>query len=269
MTERNEGIIRQSPTEHPSLPFDRVADRYDDSRGGSLRGAEVAAQVLPWLAPGGVLEVGVGSGIVAAALRARGVRVHGVDLSAEMLRRAVERLGPTVARADARALPVASAAVDNVLFVAALHAIRDVSGAVAEAARVLRPGGRLVAVHGIPTHEPDPDDADLDEAMAPLAPLRNARPDTAAAVDGAAASAGLDPVGTGVVGPARLTQSPNDVAGGLAGRLWSYLWELDERTWQALVEPTIARLRALPAPERPRGYRVSVRLAAFAAPVPR
>ena len=95
---------------------------------------------------------------MAVALRARGVPVHGVDLSTEMLRRAVHRLGPAVARADALALPVASGSVDNVLFVAALHAIGDVPGAAAEAVRVLRPGGRLVAVHGVPLRVPADDD---------------------------------------------------------------------------------------------------------------
>src|SRR6266511_2558710 len=172
-----------------SVCFDQVADMYDASRGGVERGARIAADVVPWLVPGRVLEVGVGTGIVAAALRARGRQVHGVDLSAAMLRRALDRLGPTVVQADALALPVASAALDNVLFVAALHVIGDVAGAVAEAARVLRPGGRLVAVYGVPKREPADDD--IGEVLAPLALLRGARPDTPAAILAAALPVGL------------------------------------------------------------------------------
>src|SRR5919107_323774 len=146
-----------------SLNFDRVADQYDESRGG-------------------------------AALRARGVPVHGVDLSTAMLRRAVDRIGPAVVRADALALPVKSGSVDNVLFVAALHAIGDVVGAVAEAARVLRPGGRLVAVHGVPLRVPADDD--VMRALVPLTGLRDFRSDTVGALDEAAAVRSLGPVGT-------------------------------------------------------------------------
>ena len=138
-----------------SIDFDRIADRYDESRGGTVRGDRFAADLIPWLVHGLVLEVGVGTGIVAAALRAHGVAVIGLDLSEEMLRQAVARLGFAVVRGDARTLPFASGSVDNVLFVAALHAIGDVRGAVAEAARVLRPGGRLLAAHDAPRREPN------------------------------------------------------------------------------------------------------------------
>jgi SAM-dependent methyltransferase len=245
-----------------SLSFDRVADRYDESRGGPARGEQVAADVVSWLAPGRVLEVGVGTGIVAAALRSRGVSVHGVDLSEAMLRRAVDRLGPTVARADALALPVASGSMDNVLFVAALHAIGDVSGAVAEAARVLRSGGRLLAVHGAPLHAPADDD--LARALVPLTGLRDFRSDTASALDEAAAAAALTPIGTGWVSQDSLAHPPNAVADGIDQRLWSYLWAVDEPTWESVVAPVVAALRALPEPDRPRPYAVSARLAVFA-----
>src|SRR5581483_7849176 len=169
------------------------------------------------------------------ALRARGVPVLGVDLSAAMLHRAFDRLGPVVARADATALPIASGAVDNVLFVAALHAIGDVSGAVAEAARVLRPGGRLLAVHGVPLR--DPTDDDVARALAPLAGLRDFRPDTEDALDRAAAAASLEPVGNGWAASTDFAESPNTVADSVEQRLWSYLWHLDEPTWATVVAP--------------------------------
>ncbi|HEY6596686.1 MAG TPA: methyltransferase domain-containing protein, partial [Asanoa sp.] len=71
-----------------SLPFDRVADRYDATRGGEERGRALADAVQPWLAPGRTLEVGVGTGLVAAELRARGFDVYGVDLAPAMVARA-------------------------------------------------------------------------------------------------------------------------------------------------------------------------------------
>jgi SAM-dependent methyltransferase len=251
-------------TLRPSMSFDRVADQYDDTRGGTQRGAHMGADVVPWLAAGRILEVGVGTGVVSAALRDHGLTVHGVDLSAGMLRRAVRRLGSTVARADALALPIASAAVDNVLFVAALHAIGDIPGAFREAARVLRPGGRVVAIHGAPRRESTTDD--VTEALGPLDPMRDARPDTREALDAAAAGAGLEPAGGGWKGPVSYAESPNTVADLLANRLWSYLWHLDESTYQAVVVPVMDRLRALPDPDRPRTYLLSYSLTAYTRP---
>ena len=197
-----------------SLNFDRVAEQYDESRGGAARGERIAADVVAWLAPGRVLEVGVGTGIVAVALRARGVPVYGVDLSTAMLRRAVDRLGPVVLRADALALPVTSGSVDNVVFVAALHAIGDVPGAVAEAVRVLKPGGRLVAVHGVPLRVPADDVA---HALVPLAGLRDFRSDTDAVLNEAAAGSlkrWEPPVRRGEPWPRRRTPSPTASNGG-------------------------------------------------------
>jgi ubiquinone/menaquinone biosynthesis C-methylase UbiE len=245
-----------------SLNFDRVADQYDESRGGAVRGERIAADLVSWLAPGAVLEVGVGTGIVAAALRARGVPVYGMDLSAGMLRRAVDRLGRVVVRVDALALPIASGSVDNVLFVAALHAIGDVPGAVAEAARVLRPGGRLIAVHGVPQRVPADDD--VARALVPLTGLRDFRSDTVAALDEAAADWSLEPVATAWVAHASFADTPNAVADSIERRLWSYLWYVNELTWEAVVAPVVAALRALPEPNRPRQYDLSSRLVVFA-----
>lgn len=178
-----------------------------------------------------------------------------------MLRRAVDRLGTAVVRADALALPVASGS-DNVLFVAALHAIGDVPSAVAEAVRVLRPGGRLVAVHGVPLREPEDDD--VAGALVPLAGLRDFRSDTVAALDEAAAAASLEPVGTAWTARVSLAHTPNAVADSIERRLWSYLWYVDELTWQAVVAPVVAALRALPEPNRSRQFDVSSRLVVFA-----
>ncbi|MET7399961.1 class I SAM-dependent methyltransferase [Dactylosporangium sp. NPDC005572] len=247
----------------PSRSFDRIADRYDDSRGGAERGVILAADLQPWLLPGTVLEVGVGTGVVSAALRALGFTVFGADLSAGMLRHARQRLGPSVVQADATALPFTAAAVDNVVFVTSLHAIGDVYGAVAEAARVVRPGGRVIAVHGIPRRLPDDDD--LTAAVAPLNPLRDDRPDSAPALDGAAAAADLRPAGVSWVASTAFAESPNEFAKTIEERLWSYLWSVDDTVWRDVVVPVVARLRALPDPDRPRPYHLSPRLVAYSA----
>src|SRR5687768_8365818 len=115
-----------------SVSFDRIADRYDETRGGDKRGRELSGEVARWLVPGPALEVGVGTGLVAAGLTARGVPVTGVDLSPAMLARARARLGATVAVGDAMALPVASGSVANVYFVWVLHLVGDVPATIAE-----------------------------------------------------------------------------------------------------------------------------------------
>jgi SAM-dependent methyltransferase len=233
-----------------SLAFDRVAEVYDATRGGDERGARTVKDIVPWLVPGLVLEVAVGTGIIAAALRDEGYDVVGVDLSAGMLAHAARRLGPgRIALADALALPLADSTVDNVVVVHALHVIGDVPGALAEAARVLRPGGRLVALHSPWRREP----TDVQDALAALIALRDAQaPDTPAAVDPAAAAAGIRLVTRTASTPARFETSPAAVVDIIERRLWSSLWDMDEETWREVVEPGVARLRALPDPDRPR-----------------
>jgi arsenite methyltransferase len=100
-----------------------------------------------------VLDLGVGPGLLAAAVAARvGARgaVHGVDVSADMLaiaaaREPVPEAGPlTLAQGTVSALPVVDAAFDAAVCTQVYEYVADVRAALAEARRVLRPGGRLV-----------------------------------------------------------------------------------------------------------------------------
>jgi malonyl-CoA O-methyltransferase len=96
------------------------------------------------------LDAGCGTGRYARLLLARGARVVGVDLSDEMLCRA-RASGARLIRADLRALPLRSSSFDIVVSGLALGDVPELGEAVAEMARVLRPGGRLVSsvVHPI------------------------------------------------------------------------------------------------------------------------
>jgi len=247
------------PTE--SVSFDRVAHRYDETRGGAKRGAEMVADLAPWLVPGAILEVGVGTGLISAALADAGRTALGVDISPLMAARARARLGPRVAVGDARALPVHDACVDNVLFVWALHVVGDIPAALAEAGRVIREGGHVIAFHG----GPDAERSDLSDAMAPLNGIRlnRARPDTDVALASAGERAGLTMRHNGWTTAWPIDQSPNQVAEQIASRVWSYLWRLDDDAWQAHAVPALENLRALPEPDRPRRYHQRHRVTVF------
>jgi SAM-dependent methyltransferase len=99
-----------------------------------------------------VLDIGCGPGHLTAACAARGAAVIGVDISAAMVRLAAERHpGIRFEQADAQRLPFDDASMDAVVgnFVI-LHVGRP-ERAVAEAVRVLRPGGSLaLSVWDIP-----------------------------------------------------------------------------------------------------------------------
>lgn len=231
-----------------SVSFDRVADVYDETRGDEARGGRLARDIAEFLAPGPVIEVGVGTGVVALGLRDLGREVVGVDLSLAMLARARARLGHVVAAGDASALPVASGAFANVVFVHLLHLVGDMEAAIADASRVLRPGGRLIAAHGMPETEPN----ELSPVVAPIQRLRGRRVDSAEAVAVAGSRAGLRAVAAGHTTPAVSEEAPRSLADQFERRVFSWMWPIDDAEWLQTVEPVIAALRALPDPGRPR-----------------
>lgn len=120
---------------------------------GFTQGAdpEYREQILPlaaeWLAGyGRVLEVGTGEGQVARVVASLGAEaVVGLDPTRNQIVEAARRGGgPRYARADAAHLAVRSEAFDAVVACLVFEHIDAVDEAVAEVARVLRPGGRFV-----------------------------------------------------------------------------------------------------------------------------
>ena len=109
---------------------------------------------LEGVKPDVVLDLGCGTGQLTQRLGEQfpDSTVVGADLSNGMLERAAERadaddtianLGGFV-RADAQVLPLASGSVDVITCTESFHWYSDQEAAVAELARLLRPGGRLV-----------------------------------------------------------------------------------------------------------------------------
>lgn len=128
--------------ERMAAGYDRQLDRVETFMFGDGR-AWVCGR-----ARGDVLEIAIGTGRN-LAFYAADVRLTGIDLSPAMLELARQR-GAALGRAvdlrlgDAQALPFDDASFDAVVSTLALCTIPDPGRAVAEARRVLRPGGRIV-----------------------------------------------------------------------------------------------------------------------------
>lgn len=91
-----------------------------------------------------VLEVGCGTGLVLARIRAFARTARGVDLSPGMLELAKQR-GLDVVEGSATALPFADGSFDVTCSFKVLAHVPGIETALAEMARVTRPGGRILA----------------------------------------------------------------------------------------------------------------------------
>jgi SAM-dependent methyltransferase len=124
--------------------FDRRASRYEELRPVDANWWEVFDELvrLGELRGSRVLEIGCGTGRLSEALVERELaRVWAVDVSPPMVARA-KSLGVNVRVARAEALPFKSAWFDAAVMRMVLHLV-DRPRALAEAARVVRPGGRV------------------------------------------------------------------------------------------------------------------------------
>lgn len=129
--------------------FDNVAGQWDDMRRqffgeGVRRAAIAAAGVEPGMT---VADVGTGTGFLAEAALDAGARVIGVDLSEGMLQQVSTRFAgrPFEARQSSEAtLPLAPEEADAIVANMFLHHAEDPPATIAELARALKPGGRLV-----------------------------------------------------------------------------------------------------------------------------
>jgi ubiquinone/menaquinone biosynthesis C-methylase UbiE len=246
---------------HSSLSFERIADRYDATRGGEQRGRRTAANLAPLLNPASpVVEVGIGTGIVALALRQLGFTVLGVDLSPAMAQQARRRLGPVVAVGDAAQLPVADAAIQQAVSVWLLHLVADRAVVLAEMARALRPGGRYLVIP-VQVRVPPQDEIErlLFDLRNQLDPTGGWRDDDRQVLD-AAHVAGFTLVDQRHASLGEVPQSPAEIADKIEAKTWSNLWDLTDEQWRTVVAPTVAALRALPDAHVQRRYDMPQRI---------
>jgi SAM-dependent methyltransferase len=107
---------------------------------------DVALAALAASKPERLLEVGCGTGAFAARCAAElGCHVVALDSSPEMVS-AAKALGVEAMVGDVQRLPFADGSFDGAVAAWMLYHVPDVGLAIAELARVVRPGGRLVAI---------------------------------------------------------------------------------------------------------------------------
>jgi SAM-dependent methyltransferase len=142
-------------------------------------GAYVAGDLLPWVLADhqlgdDLLEVGPGPGLTTDILRQHAGRVTAAELDADLAVGLAGRLAGTnvgVVAADATRLPFPAGRFTAVACLTVLHHIPSAGQqdtALAEMARVLRPGGLLVGSDGLDT--PDRRRVHHDDIFVPVGP---------------------------------------------------------------------------------------------------
>ena len=150
-------LLRQDAERVAGVLANRAADQnWADSVAGDMERhyspgrtwEALARTALPLLAPGDVLDIASGDGVLAELLSPHAKRYICIDTSARVVAAAGERLrrfpNVEVREGDMHALPFKDASFDLVVLMHALTYSTKPAQAVAEAARVLRRGGRLL-----------------------------------------------------------------------------------------------------------------------------
>jgi ArsR family transcriptional regulator len=135
--------------------FSSSAGQWDRMR-DELFGERFHLTALAALAGGDwvVGDLGCGTGQVSAALAPFVKRVIAVDASAAMLQAAKKRLhgfdNVDLRRGELEGLPIDDARIDAATLMLVLHHVPEPEKALAEVARVLKPGGRVILVDMLP-----------------------------------------------------------------------------------------------------------------------
>jgi len=155
--------VKAARAEAARAYFRAVAHDWDRIRSLHLSENEVEIAMQTAAGPGPfdlMVDVGTGTGRVLQVFSDRITRGVGIDLSHDMLtvaRHNLESAGAkncSVRHADLYALPFANGCADLVVIHQVLHYLADPGLAIFEAARTLKPGGRLVMVDFAPhAHE--------------------------------------------------------------------------------------------------------------------
>lgn len=227
--------------------FDNIAHQYDDNRGGLERGVTFAGALRPHLLDGRrVLEIGVGTGVVAKALKDVGFDVVGIDNSREMLKFAGRRIDHVV-WSDMNRLPFLDEYFGSAYSIWSLHLSDDVAHMLQEVRRILQPGGRYMncsAANGPLTDEVGSVVWKMQVALATYDLLR----DSPQRLAEYAAAAGFKVADHAEIRHSYST-SPAKLALHLERRSMSTLQQATDEQFDNIVRPAIETLRTMADPD--------------------
>ncbi len=167
-----------------------------------------------------------------------------------MMRLALGRIGSRVAVADVDRLPLVDECADTAYFVWVLQLVDDPIVTLSEAARIVRPGGRVIAILSNAEFDPADEIATIIDGLAPLRTQRLGQHQIVAAD-----LPGLSLAHQGFTPWDGYPSTVADEIDHIENRIYSSLFDVDDATWATVVEPVLAQLRALPDHDRPRGRR--------------
>ena len=146
--------VRAERSEAANRYFAGHAEVWDQIRSLHVAESEVERAIdraLGRRALGRLVDIGTGTGRMIELFGPRAAHAIGIDRSSEMLRLARAKLesagiSSSLRQGDMYALPLPDEAADNVIIHQVLHYAHSPASAIAEAARVLAPGGTLLVV---------------------------------------------------------------------------------------------------------------------------
>jgi ArsR family transcriptional regulator len=146
--------IRAERAEAASRHFEGIAEVWDQIRSLHVAECDVEQAIDRSLGKrplGRLVDVGTGTGRMIELFGPRSTQAIGIDRSSEMLRLARVKLEAagipsSLRQGDMYALPLADSSADTIVIHQVLHYAHSPASAVAEAARVLAPGGTLLVV---------------------------------------------------------------------------------------------------------------------------
>ncbi|HET7576017.1 MAG TPA: metalloregulator ArsR/SmtB family transcription factor [Sphingomicrobium sp.] len=146
--------IRAERAEAASHHFAAIAEAWDQIRSLHVAESEVERAIDASLGKrplGRLVDVGTGTGRMIELFGPRATHAIGIDRSSEMLRLARAKLeavgvASSLRQGDMYALPLEDGSADSVIIHQVLHYAHSPAAAIAEAARVLAPGGTLLVV---------------------------------------------------------------------------------------------------------------------------
>lgn len=154
--------VKARRTELAHRYFSENADQWDEIRSLHVREDDVEKALMTVIGPEPIedfLDIGTGTGRILVLAAEQITRGMGVDISPEMLniaRDSFEQAGLRhvhVRKGDMYNMPIEDSSIDVATLHQVLHYSAESDRVIAEAARVLKPGGRLIVVDFAPHHE--------------------------------------------------------------------------------------------------------------------